>query len=288
MLRRTSLFIPGNNPAMLLSANILGADSVIFDLEDAVALNQKDSARMLVKKAITTFDFIGIEVLVRINPVSSPFWKDDLREIIEAEPDGLVIPKATKEDVIAIEALIEELEEKYNVSKKVSFLLIAESAYGVEMIAETLGCSKRITGVLLGAEDLTADMEVVRRVDGEEIDYARKRVVMACKAFRVQAMDTPYTDVDNFDGLLADTEKAKALGYTAKAVINPRQIDYVHQVFAPTHDEIDYALAILQEKERAFTEGIGVFSYQGKMVDQPIILRAEKIVAMARKLGLIT
>lgn len=288
MLRRTALFIPGNNPAMLLSANILGADSVILDLEDAVALNQKDSARMLVKKAITTFDFSGIEVLVRINPVSSPFWKDDLKEIIEAEPDGLVIPKATKDDVMAIEALIEELEEKYNVSKKVSFLLIAESAYGVEMIAETLGCSKRITGVLLGAEDLTADMEVVRRVDGEEIDYARKRVVMACKAFKVQAMDTPYTDVDNFDGLLADTEKAKALGYTAKALINPRQIDFVHQVFAPTQVEVDYALAVLQEKERAFAEGIGVFSYQGKMVDQPIILRAEKIVEMARKLGLIT
>jgi citrate lyase subunit beta / citryl-CoA lyase len=287
MLRRTALFIPGNNPAMLLSANILGADSVILDLEDAVALNQKDSARMLVKRAITTFDFGGIEVLVRINPVSTPFWKDDLKEIIEAQPDGLVIPKATKDDVMAIEALIEELEEKYNVSKKVSFLLIAESAYGVEMIAETLGCSKRITGVLFGAEDLTADMEIVRRSDGEEIDYARKRIVMACKAFKVQPMDTPYTDVDNFEGLMADTEKAKALGYTAKAVINPRQIDFVHQVFAPTQVEIDYALVILQEKERAFAEGIGVFSYQGKMVDQPIILRAEKIVAMARKLGLI-
>lgn len=287
MLRRTALFIPGNNPAMLLSANILGADSVILDLEDAVALNQKDSARMLVKKAITTFDFSGIEVLVRINPVSTPFWQDDLREIIEAQPDGLVIPKATKDDVMAIEALIEELEEKYNVRKKVSFLLIAESAYGVEMIAETLGCSKRITGVLLGAEDLTADMEIVRRSDGEEIDYARKRVVMACKAFKVQPMDTPYTDVDNFEGLVGDTEKAKALGYTAKAVINPRQIDFVHQVFAPSQVEIEYAVAVLQEKERAFAEGIGVFSYQGKMVDQPIILRAEKIIATARKLGLI-
>jgi citrate lyase subunit beta / citryl-CoA lyase len=287
MLRRTALFIPGNNPAMLLSANILGADSVILDLEDAVALNQKDSARMLVKKAITTFDFTGIEVLVRINPVSTPFWQDDLREIIEAQPDGLVIPKATKDDVMAIEALIEKLEEKYRVSKKVSFLLIAESAIGVETIAETLACSKRITGVLLGAEDLTADMEIVRRSDGEEIDYARKRVVMACKAFKVQPMDTPYTDVDNFDGLVVDTEKAKALGYTAKAVINPRQIDFVHQVFAPTQAEIDYAVAVLQEKERAFAEGIGVFSYQGKMVDQPIILRAEKILAMARKLGLI-
>jgi citrate lyase subunit beta/citryl-CoA lyase len=287
MLRRTALFIPGNNPAMLLSANILGADSVILDLEDAVALNQKDSARMLVKKAITTFDFTGIEVLVRINPVSTPFWKDDLKEIIAAQPDGLVIPKATKDDVMAIEALIEELEEKYNVRKKVSFLLIAESAYGVEMITETLGCSKRITGVLLGAEDLTADMEIVRRSDGEEIDYARKRVVMACKAFKVQPMDTPYTDVDNFEGLVLDTEKAKALGYTAKAVINPRQIDFVHQVFAPTQAEIEYAVAVLQEKERAFAEGIGVFSYQGKMVDQPIILRAEKILATARKLGLI-
>ncbi|PKM86168.1 MAG: CoA ester lyase, partial [Firmicutes bacterium HGW-Firmicutes-10] len=208
MIRRTALFIPGNNPAMLLSANILGADSVILDLEDAVALNQKDSARMLVKRAITTFDFTGIEVLVRINPVSTPFWKDDLREIIEAQPDGLVIPKATKADVMAIESMVVELEEKYKTNKKVGFLLIAESALGVEMISETLACSNRINGVLLGAEDLTADMEIARRVDGEEIDYARKRVVMACKAFRIQPMDTPFTDVDNFEGLVADTQKA--------------------------------------------------------------------------------
>ena len=272
---------------MLLSASILGADSVILDLEDAVALNQKDSARILVREAIKTLDFSAVEVMVRINPVGTTYWQKDLDYIIPVMPDVIMIPKATKQDVEEVESYIEQLEEKYQLPKKVSFVLIAETAYGVETIVETLRCSKRINGVLLGAEDLTTDLEIVRTKEGHEIEYARSKIAMACRAFSVQAIDTPFTDVDDFEGLANDTKHAKSLGFTAKSLINPRQVDTVHEVFAPTDAEIAYAQAIMDEKERALAEGLGVFSYKGKMVDQPIIVRAEKILSLARKLGLV-
>lgn len=287
MLRRTTLFMPGNNPAMLLSAPILGADSVILDLEDAVALNQKDSARILVREAIQNLDFSDVEVIVRVNPVGTDYWKKDLDTIIPTKPDLIMIPKASKESVEEIEAYIKMLEDKYHLSSAVNFLIIAETAYGIETILETLRCSKRIVGVLLGAEDLTTDLGIARTKEGKEIEYARSKIAMACRAFNVQAIDTPFTDVDDFTGLKQDTEHAKALGFTGKALINPRQVDFVHDVFAPTMDEICYAQAIMEEQEKALREGLGVFSFRGKMVDQPIILRAQKILDFARKLGLL-
>lgn len=272
---------------MLLSAGILGADAVILDLEDAVAINQKDSARILVREAISALDFGTVEVMVRINPVSSPYWTQDLDEIIPVMPDAIMIPKATSQDVVTIENYVKAIETQLCLSKKVKFVLIAESAYGVEMITDTLRASSRIDGVLLGAEDLATDLEVVRTKQGREIEYARGKIVMACRAFGVQAIDTPFTDVEDETGLRADTMHAKTLGFHAKALINPRQANIVHEVMSPSKEDIMYASAIMEAQTRALEEGIGVFSYQGKMVDQPIVLRAQKILDAAERLGLI-
>ncbi len=287
MLRRSFLFIPGNNPTMLLSSNILGADCLILDLEDAVAINQKDSARILVKEALQTLDFSDTEVFVRINPVTSMFWQEDCLAIIPCKPSGIVIPKATQDAVETIENFIKDIENQEEIHCQTPFILIAESAYGVETIVEVLRSSQRIVAVLFGAEDFTADMAIARTSEGFEIQYARSKIAVACKAFSVLAIDTPYVDIENFAGFNQDILRGKALGYKGKACINPRQIEAVHQQFAPTQVEIDEAIAILEEKERAFKEGIGVFSYRGKMIDQPIITRAETVLNLARKLRLI-
>ncbi len=286
MMRRSALFMPGNHPGMLLSAAILGADSVILDLEDAVALNAKDSARILVREAIQSLAFGDVEVMVRINPVGSLYWQKDLDHIVLAQPDCIMIPKAAKEDVEQVEAYVAKLEEQHQISHRCQFFLIAETAYGIETLTETLRASKRIAGVLLGAEDLTADMGIVRTKAGHEIAYARAKVAMACQAFQVQAMDTPFTDVDDIEGLYQDTLYAKSIGMKGKALIHPRQVDAVHEVFAPNAEEVAYAKMILALQEKASKEGVGVFSYQGKMVDLPIILRAQSILKQARKLGL--
>lgn len=287
MIRRTLLFLPGNNPAMILSADVLGADSVILDLEDAVSLTEKDSARNLVRNALNTLDFEGVETIVRVNPTDSPYWKEDLDVIVKAQPDCILLPKANPEAVLEVEEYITKLEADYNHSERVPLILLAETAYGIETIYESIKSSDRTLGVMLGGEDLTSDLEVSRTREGHEIEYARSRVVMACKACNVLAIDTPFTDVDDMEGLVLDTSHAKSLGFKAKAVINPRQVDLIHEVFEPTQAEIEFAQGIMLAQEDALKEGLGVFSYRGKMVDLPIINRAEKTLNLARKLRLI-
>ena len=210
MIRRTLLFLPGNNPAMLFSADVLGADSVILDLEDAVSLTEKDSARILVESALNTLEFEGVETIVRINPTDSPYWKDDLELIVRSKPDMILLPKANVESVKTVDQHIEKLEKKYNLSKKLPLILLVETAFGIETIYDTILASDRTLGVMLGGEDLTSDLEVARTREGQEIEYARNRVVMACKAAKVLAIDTPFTDVDDMEGLALDTKHAKA------------------------------------------------------------------------------
>lgn len=287
MIRRTLLFLPGNNPAMILSADVLGADSVILDLEDAVSLTEKDSARILVESALNTLQFEDVETIVRINPTDSPYWKDDLELIVRSTPDTILLPKANVNSVKAVDAYMSELEEKYKLKKRLPLILLVETAFGIETIYDTILASDRTIGVMLGGEDLTSDLEVVRTREGQEIEYARSRVVMACKAANVLAIDTPFTDVDDMEGLKLDTEHAKALGFKSKAVINPRQVDIIHEVLAPSQAEIEFAMGVMIAQEEATKEGLGVFSYQGKMVDLPIINRAKKTLNLARKLRLI-
>lgn len=287
MIRRTLLFLPGNNPAMVQSADVLGADSVILDLEDAVSLTQKDSARILVQSALNTLEFEDVETIVRINPTDSPYWKDDLNVIIESQPDCILLPKANVNAVKEVVEYIQRIEETLKLTKKIPLILLIETAIGIETIYETITVSDRVIGVMLGGEDLTSELEVERTRRGHEIEYARSRVVMACTAAQVQAIDTPFTDVDDMEGLELDTQHAKSLGFKAKAVINPRQVDIIHEVLAPTIKEIEFAQGVMLAQEEALQEGLGVFSYQGKMVDLPIINRAEKTLNLARKLRLI-
>ncbi len=287
-LRRTMLFMPGNNPGMIQNAGILGADSIILDLEDAVSITEKDAARILVKNAIKNVNFYETELTVRINPLSTAFGFEDLDTIARVRPDAIMVPKATVEDIKTVCKKLEEIENEEGFEKEsIKIFPLIESAFGLENIYDILRASPRIVGMLLGAEDLTADLEIKRSREGEEIFYARNRAVVACRACKVDAIDTPFSDMEDMEGFIKDIQKAKSLGMTGKAAINPRQIDTIHHVFAPSESEIIYAQRVMMAQEEAKREGKGVFSLDGKMVDAPIIARAQNILNKAKLAGLI-
>ncbi|GAA0181036.1 CoA ester lyase [Clostridium sediminicola] len=281
------MFMPGNNPGMLQSATVFGADSIILDLEDAVSISEKDSARILVRDAIKNLDYSSVEVIVRINAITTEFALEDIDVIGKVKPDGLMIPKATEKDMEMVDAILTSIEEKKCFPKNcIKLIPIVESAYGLENVYKIIKSSKRTVAVLLGGEDLTADMGIKRTKEGNEIFYARNKVAVACKASRVDCVDTPFTDVNDKEGLIKDTILAKSLGVTGKAAINPRQVNDINEVFAPSIEEIRYAKRVLKGVEEAEKEGKGVFAIDGKMVDAPVINRAKTVMEIANLLGL--
>lgn len=281
-LRRTMLFMPGNNPSMLQNAGILGADSVILDLEDAVNPSEKDGARILVRNAIKGLEFYGTEIVVRINPLSTEYAMDDIEEIASVKPDALMVSKATEQDIQEVDRLLTEIEEKMGFETNcIKIFPLIETAYSLETIYDILSVSKRTVGVLLGAEDLTADLGIKRTKNGEEIFYARSKVAATCRAFGIDAIDTPFTDLNDVESFKRDIERAKGLGFTGKAAINPRQVDTIHEIYAPSAEEIIYAERVLKAVEDAEKSGLGVFSLDGKMVDAPIISRARTVLYKA-------
>lgn len=287
-LRRTMLFMPGNNPSMLQSAGILGADSVILDLEDAVSITEKDSARILVRNAIKDINFYDTEVVVRINPLSSGFGLEDIEEISRVKPDALMVAKATEEDISTVCQTLKKIEAEEGFEEgSIKLFPLIETAYGIENIHSIIESSPRVIGILLGAEDLTADLGIKRTRDGEEIFYARSKVATACRKYKIAAIDTPFADMDDIEGFKKDIQRAKSLGLTGKAAINPRQVDTIHEIYAPSAEEIKHAQRVMKATEEAKQEGKGVFSLDGKMVDAPIIARAEDIIKNARLAGLI-
>ncbi|MBX4263039.1 HpcH/HpaI aldolase/citrate lyase family protein [Clostridium estertheticum] len=284
--RRTMLFMPGNNSGMLQNAGILGADSIILDLEDAVSLTEKDSARILVKEAIKNVDYNNVEVVVRVNPLTTEYAQKDIDVIARVKPDALMIPKATEEELEAIDEILTRIETQEDfLNGSIKLIPIVETAYGVENVYNIIKSSKRVVAVLLGGEDLTSDLGIKRTKEGEEIFYARNRVAIACKAMKIDSIDTPFTDTNDFEGLAKDAVRAKSLGLTGKATINPRQIDLIHSVFAPTQEEIKHAKRVLTAMIEAEKDGKGVFSLDGKMVDAPVINRAKNTVELAKLLG---
>ena len=281
------LFMPGNNPGMLVSADILGADSIIYDLEDAVSLDEKDSARTLVRNALSFLKFTHSEITVRINPIDSPYWEKDLEAIIPVLPDGIVIPKASVDAVHSVEQKINEIKKAHNITKNFSFLMLVESARGIMDVNSIAKASSLIQGLLLGGEDYSVDMGIQRTRLSKELEYARFSLTTAAHAYGLDSLDTPFTDVEDFDGLRLDTAFSKSIGFSGRLVINPRQVEEIHKIFSPSSAEIERAEAILQAAEEAKQKGLGVFSFKGKMVDLPVIKRAQALYDSAKNWGLI-
>lgn len=285
--RRSMLFMPGNNPGMLVSADILGADSIIYDLEDAVSLDEKDSARTLVRNALSFLKFTHSEITVRINPIDSPYWEKDLEAIIPVLPDGIVIPKASVDAVHSVDQKINEIKKAHNITKNFSFLMLVESARGIMDVNSIAKASSLIQGLLLGGEDYSVDMGIQRTRLSKELEYARFSLTTAAHAYGLDSLDTPFTDVEDFEGLRLDTAFSKSIGFSGRLVINPRQVEEIHKIFSPSSAEIERAEAILQAAEEAKQKGLGVFSFKGKMVDLPVIKRAQALYDSAKNWGLI-
>ncbi|MDO5725269.1 MAG: CoA ester lyase [Tissierellia bacterium] len=271
MAYKSMQFMPGNNPGMLFSADILGADAVIIDLEDAVGTTEKDTARILVREYLLQYK-PKTDIFIRINPLDSPYFYEDIDAIIDLDIKGIMLPKSSVESVKELDKVLDENDSDFTI-----FGLI-ETAMGLEESLEILGASKKVQGVLLGAEDLTLDLGSVRTKDSEEIRYARSKIVAVSKALQIEAIDTPFTDTDDLEGLKIDTEFAKSIGMTGKASISPRHLYTINKVFAPTEAEIDHAIRVCEGALDAREKGLGAWSLDGKMVDAPIIKRALNVL----------
>lgn len=283
-LRRSMLFIPGNNPGMLQNGGVFGADSVILDLEDAVAPGEKDAARLLVAHALLNVDFGHSETVVRINTLDT-FGREDIKAIVPCEPDLLLVPKVeTSQDIEKVMAMVIEAEKPGQ--KKVNLVALLETPRGIAEAYSIAQADERVVALALGAEDYTAALGANRTKQGTEIFTARTLVVNAAAAAGVQSIDTPYTDANDEQGLLEDTQTAKQLGFKGKLSINPRQIDVIHEVFNPTDHDIEWAERVVEAIRWAEAEGSGVASLNGKMVDAPVVNRAERILYLAKLLGL--
>ena len=281
-MRRSMLFLPGNSPNILLNADFLGSDAIILDLEDAVAPTEKDSARILVRNAITSLGYTR-EVIVRINPVESPYWQQDLQQIIKVKPDMIMPTKVScANDVKIVSEYIGQMEEEYSIpAGTVKMIPLIETALGVENAFEIASADPRVTAIFLGGEDFTADLRCKRTKGGNEIFYARSRMVVAARAAGVDVYDTPWTDVEDYEGLVEDAKFAKSLGFTGKSSISPRHIPFINEVFSPTEEEIQYAKDVFECIEKAKAEGKGVVSLRGKMIDAPIVARARQVLEAA-------
>ena len=287
-MRRSMLFLPGNTPNMLINGNCLGSDAVIFDLEDAVSPAEKDAARILVRNTLRYMDFRGCETIIRINSTDTPYWKADLEAMMPRKPQLILLPKTgSPKDILEVDSWMSQLEDKLGMERNtVGLMALIETALGVENAFAIATASKRVKALFLGAEDLTADLQCKRTKEGREIEYARTRLVAAARAAGVDVYDTPFTDVNDDEGIWTDTRLAKALGFTGKASISPRHVEVINQVFSPTEKEIDYAYEVMEAIALAAQQGRGVIALRGKMIDAPIVARAKQTIAAAEALGL--
>ena len=287
-MRRSMLFLPGNTPNIIVNGEILGADAAILDLEDAVAPAEKDSARILVRNAIRYMGFGKCEVIVRINAIDTAYWQKDLDAIIPVRPSLIMPPKTScAADVLAVDAYITQLEEKLGLENgSVGLIPLIETALGVENAYQIASACKRVKAIFLGGEDLTADLRCKRTKEGHEIAYARSRMVVAARAAGVEVYDTPFTDVNDDEGIYTDAQYAKSLGFTGKSAISPRHVKAINEVFSPSMKDIDYAYEVMEAIRIGKEQGKGAVSLRGKMIDAPIVARAQQTIDAAIALGL--
>jgi citrate lyase subunit beta / citryl-CoA lyase len=284
-LRRSRLYLPGNEPKYFVNAGLHAPDAIILDLEDSVHFAEKDAARLLVRNALRSVDFGAAERMVRINQL--PLGLADLEEIVPQAPDLILIPKVeTPEQVSHVVGAIEAIAKANAVTRPIWLMPILESALGIENAFAIAQCSDKIAALTIGLEDYTADLGVAKTAGGAESMYARQRVANATHAARVQAIDSVYGDVADSDALLRWAEASRALGFEGMGCIHPIQIEIIHRAFTPTMSELEKAMKIVAAYEEAQARGLGVVSLGSKMIDAPVVQRALKLVARARQMGL--
>ncbi len=277
-LRRTRLYIPGNNPHLVENAGLYGADVVILDLEDSVPITQKFDARILVKYSLQNVDFGKSEKWVRINGINTPYWKKDIEEILPY-CDVINLPKVESlDDVDTADEEMSLIEDENGIEPR-KLVPIIETVRGLKNARE-IATHPRVVALAWGGEDLTADLGIPRK-KALILDYVRAEIVLAAKAEKKQALDTVFSDVRNMDTLYQYAQRARYMGFDGIGVIHPNQIEVVHRAFRPTEDEIEEARKIIKAAKEAEREGKAVISLNGRMIDPPVVERARKILALA-------
>ncbi|HBK69582.1 MAG TPA: citrate (pro-3S)-lyase subunit beta [Firmicutes bacterium] len=282
-LRRTMLYVPGNNPGMIRDVHIYGADAIMFDLEDSVSLNEKDAARSLVYHSLKTFDYGEAEILVRVNGLDTPFGREDFEAIVRAKPDAIRLPKTEKaEDVKEADELISQIEAQIGLEHgTIKMMAAIESALGVINAYQIATASERLIGIALGAEDFVTDLKTSRSADGIELLAARSQILLAARAAGIDALDTVFSDINDTEGFANEVKLIRKMGFDGKSIINPRQIEIVHQIYRPSESEITKSLRIIKAFKEAEKKGSGVISLDGKMIDKPIVERARRVLELA-------
>lgn len=284
--RFSRLYLPGNTPSMMINAGIHKPNGIILDLEDAVAPEKKEEARYLVRNALRAVNFYGAERMVRINQL--PKGLDDLDFIVPHHVNLILVPKCESAGQIQqIDERIEKTRQKNGKKTAIFYMPIIESALGVEKAFEIATASPNVVSMAIGLEDFTADLGVGRTNEGKESLYARTRLVNACKAAEIQPIDSVFSDVSDMEALAANVKNAKLLGFEGMGCIHPRQIAIIHENFAPGEKEIEKAQKIIHAFEEAKAKGLGVVSLGTKMIDPPVVKRAETTIALAINLGLL-
>jgi citrate lyase subunit beta / citryl-CoA lyase len=285
--RFSRLYLPGNSPGLMINAGLHSADGIILDLEDSVAPVKKEEARILVRNALRQINFYGAERMVRIN--QGVRGLEDLHFIIPNNVNLILVPKCESADTIKrIEAEISAVKKKTNISDQVFLMPIIESAIGVENSFDIARSSENIVAIAIGLEDYTSDIGVDRTIDGNESFYARTRLVVAAKAAGIQPIDSVFTDVGDMEALKRTVQTSKALGFEGMGCIHPRQIPVIRQGFAPDAAEIEKSKKIVLAFEAANREGLGVVALGSKMIDPPVVARAQKTIDLAVRLGILS
>jgi citrate lyase subunit beta / citryl-CoA lyase len=284
--RRSRLYLPGNNPKLMINAGLYHPDGIILDLEDSVAPSKKDEARILVRNALHELNFYSAERMVRINPF--PLGIQDLETLIPERVNCVLIPKCeSREDVIRVDVKIKELLLEGSQGEPVWLMPILESAKGI-LAAEAIACaSDHVIALAIGLEDLTADLGTQRTDNGRETFLSRSLLVLAARSAGIQAIDSVFSDVSDLEALKNAALESKQMGFDGMGCIHPRQIPVIHHAFTPTAEEIEKARAIVEAYEEAEKKGLGVVSLGSKMVDAPVLKRAQKIMELAEDQGLI-
>jgi citrate (pro-3S)-lyase, beta subunit len=283
------MFVPGNNPGMMQDAFIYGPDSIMLDLEDSVTMAEKDAARLLVHNALKTIDYGNTEMVVRINPLNTAYGKKDVEAVVKAGVHVIRMPKTeTAEEVREVEREIERVEKEIGCLGRTKIMAAIESTLGIVNAYEIAVASERMMGIALGAEDYCANLKTQRSPEGTELLFARQQIVVAARAAGIDALDTVYSNLNDMETFRKEVELIKQLGFDGKSIINPRQIEVVNEVFAPTEKAIEKAKTIIAAIKEAEKRGSGVIAVNGKMVDRPVVIRAQRTIDLALASGIIS
>lgn len=286
-LRRTMMFLNVQKPGLIKDPYIYKPDSIMLDLEDAVAQNQKDVARFSLYHALQEIDYRGVERVVRINALDTPYWREDVRVCVAGGCDAIRIPKTeSARDVKMVEEAILAAEKEFGREEGSTLLMAAlESARGVMKALDICEASERLFGIALSGGDYTKDLQTHITGTGIELMGARQNMLIAARAAGVQCFDTVYTNLDDMEGFRQDVETIHLMGFDGKSVINPRQIPVVHEIFTPSQKDILFAEKVVKEIDEKTAQGIGVFTVDGKMIDIAFYDGAKRTIALAKASG---